>query len=691
MKKLFLAICFTLCLSVSHNLSAAVSSIEEAAQEASTPKPLAPMSSEGLPDPKNVDEVRAFFKQRFQTAVVSDAAELGDLNKSNAMDVQHSAEYIQNMQEQKKSAFEKIYDQMLDRLNAPQVEFSPDTVFYEQFKQQSPRSTENVDVSVVRVRLPNGSVVLAPAREHIPYLLSSFHILPTGLIEVEEEVVVVANGEKLKSGLVKTMPKYTTSRDNVKKKVDIDLLSVSLNGAPIGYKLQEIGNTILFAPKEKYELEPGVYTYRFNYLLDRKLWYYDDFTEFYTDISSSYPNLVIGSANAIVSIPDGRNFMTSLAMSGAPDNLAAGRTVVAHLSQNAIGFASLIPLASDEGMHILVSLDKVIFNAPSLSQRFVWFITDYGDILFSFLGFAVIFISYFFSWKYIKQNKSRLTVRFKQTAPLNRYILKGVYDMRSFVSAFLDLVRYHVIDIKKEGKTLMLVKKTDSLKNLPLGLKQIVRSLFGKTETSVELSAKNKLKFARAFKKHESDIKTYFKVLTWRLNIWYLLFGTSMFALTLLSIAYIAINPLETMLILISAVITLAFYLWILGHPFSKKWVRLSVEVTAGVFVLLTVFMLGVYIHLLSAFLLAATVYVILEYSKRFSAKNGLIKSKEQELERLYQYLSTNVSTISKSKEFEMEQANIFAFELEDKYEENSKNQKAYQLDVARELLKALQ
>ncbi len=690
MKKLFLAICFILCLSFSRNLSAAVSNIEEAAHQSAEPKPLEQLTPEGLPDPKNIEEVRAFFRKRFQTAVVSDASDLGDLNKANSMDVQHSTEYIKQIQEQKKSAFEKIYDQMLDRLNAPQAEFSPDTVFYEQLNNPTTSRNENIDISVVRVRLPNGNIILAPAREHIPYLLSSFNILPTGLIEVEEDVVVVANGEKLKNGLIKTMPKYTNSRGNVKKKIDVDLLSVTLNGKEIGYKLQEIGNTILFTPKEKYELEPGVYTYRFKYLLDRKLWYYDQFTEFYTDIAGSYPNLVVASANAIVSIPDGRNFMSQLAMSGAPDNLIVNRTVIVHLSQNALGFASLIPLASNEGMHILVSLDKAIFDTPSLGQRFVWFITDYGDVLFTLLGFAVIFVSYLLSWKYIQENKSRLNVRFKQTAPLSRYILKGIYDKRSFVSALLDLVRYKVLDIKEEGKTYTLIKKTDSLKKLPVGLKIVMNILFGKSETSVDITPKNRLKFDRALKKHESYVQRYFKFLTMRLNMWYLLFSISMLVLTLVAVSYIAINPLETMLILISAVITLTFYLWILRYNFAKRWVRLSVKILAGIFVVLTILLLSVYVHFISALLLAITVYVILEYSARFSAKNGLIKNKEQELVSLYKYLKTNASTISKSKEFEVEQANIFAFELEEKYEQNPKNQKVYKLDLASELLKVL-
>ena len=66
------------------------------------------------------------------------------------------------------------------------------------------------------------------------------------------------------------------------------------------------------------------------------------------------------------------------------------------------------------------------------------------------------------------------------------------------------------------------------------------------------------------------------------------------------------------------------------------------------------------------------------------------IKNKAKELDNVYKYLKTNVATISKAKEFDAQQANIFAFDLEDKYESNQKNQKAYRLDVATDILKKL-
>ena len=690
MKKLFFTIYFTVCFCNFYQAKAAVSTFEEAMAENQEAKPIVSTLPDGLPDPDNVAEVREFFKKRFETAVISDAADLGDLNKSNAMDVQHSAEYIENLKEQKKSIFEKIYDHLVGHLDEKEAHFSPDTVFYEQIKPNSAQKGQAApNVPVVQVKLPNGIEIIAPAREHIPYLLASYQILPTGTIDVEEDVVVIANGRHLKNGLTKSMPKFSTSRSGVKKKIELTLLSVSLNGKEIDYKLQEIGNNVLFVPKEKYELESGIYTYHFHYLLDRKLWYYDTFTEFYVDLTSPYDNLVTGSANAIISVPDGRTFLSQLALAGKVGHLSAERTVIAQLSSNALGFASVEPLASDESMHILVSLDKNIFTVPNLGKRFVWFVTDYGDILFALLGLLIIFTSYYLSWKWIKENKSRLNIRFRQTAPLNRYILNGVYDKRSFVSALLELVHYKTIDIKKEGTTYYLIKQTDVLKNLPKSLKMLMKMLFSKMDTSLDISAKNKLKIDRAFNAHKSYIQTYLKLLAFRMNVYYLAFSLGMLFLTFYAISYIALNPLETIMILTFSSLTIAFYLWILRYPFANKWLRYVLRTIAILFVVFTVLIISVYVHLLTALLLTTTIEVMIEYSLRFSTKNGLIKTKTRDISNLYQYLKTNVQGISLRKEFEVQQANIFAFELEEQYKPYAAQNDFFRLDIADELMNA--
>lgn len=686
MKKIFFAICFIGYALSFASAKADVLTVEQAAEQNVEPKPI-DNTLEGMPDPNDLKAVQAFFKERLKTVNVSKASELGDLNKSNAMDIQHSAEYIQALEQQNKSVFEKIYDEALKRLDQKQEEgFSPDTIFYEEVKQNMQNMASPLpDVAVVSVTLPNGKKVLAPAKEHIPYLLVSYQILPTGMVEVDEEVVVIANGEKLKNGLIKTMPSTTTSRTHVTKKLEVMLQSVSINGHEVPHKLRQVGDNIVFVPKQNYVLESGVYTYRFKYFLDRKLWYYDAFTEFYTNLTGSYP-FVTTSANAIVSVPDGKTFLSSVVLSGFASDLSPDRTVMAKLSDNALGFASVLPLAQGEGMHVLVSLDKDVFLKPDISQRFVWFISDYGDILFALLGFLAIFASYQLSWHYLKNHPMKAKRRASQNAALNRYIVSETYDKRSFVAALLDLCRLRVLDIVSAEGVVSLIKKTDNLKGVSGGYKKMLFALFGKQNTTVDIDVKNALKFSRADKILQKNVKKAYALSTYLLNLGYIMFSFGMLFLSLFAISYLAINPVEIWLILLTSVLTMLFYMWIFEYRYQSRVKKYIFRIISGAFVCFNVILLSVYIHFWAACLIAAMSYTILIYTRLFSNKKGLMKYKIMSLEKTRQYLKDNALQVSTGIDFENRQAAIFAFELEKLYPKNSRNQNIYRLDVAKQM-----
>lgn len=690
MRKLFFAICFIVSMIFSFSTFSAVSTITEVEVQQESSKKLDPFQPvEGMPNPNNLEEVISFFKKRFQTVNVSTAEEIGDLNKTNSMNIQHSKEYIESLQKENRSTFEKIYDEAMKRISGEDdsSQTQSQTVFYTQNQDRLIEETIlQPDIDVVNVILPNGSKILAPAKEHIPYLLTSINILPTGLIQINEEITVVANNQKLKNGVIKILPKFSRSRAGVKKKLDIDLLSVSINGEEIPYILEEIGDKIYIKPQQKYTLAPGVYNYKFSYLLDRKLWYYDDFTEFYWDVSGSYFNLVIGSANAIVSIADGKNFLSQNVMTGFPSQLSPNRTVVAKLDTNALGFASITPLWPGEGMHILVSLDKDVFLSPDINRNFIWFITDYGDIFFAVLGLLAIVISYMISWNYIKKNKSKLSASFKNTASAARYFVYSIFDKKSFVAHLMELKKKQYIDIQKQDETVLLVKRTDNLSKLSKKEKKALNHLFAGKDSVISATSPNALKFTRAYselkKLHDSSIKN----LNLKLNLGYLMFSIGMLVLVEIAISMLGINPWQTAAVILSSSITIAFYTYMLKKRFNSKILNYIVKCFGSIFILFAILFMSVYIHLISSIIIAVIIYSIFEYSAIFSKRGGLLKNKIKEINNLKTYLENNVSIISISQDFINQQAYIYALDLEKLYAKNDFNKKVYILDDVKKI-----
>ena len=305
----------------------------------------------------------------------------------------------------------------------------------ENIQQQS----QKLGFEVINIDLPNGQRVTAPAKEHIPYMSSKIDIMPDGMIRIKDTVTVIANGQKLKYGLVKALPKYSVSRNGVKNSTIPYLNSVKINNTDIQYTIKDAFDRFLIVPKKQLPLQPGIYTYEFDYILDRKLWYYKDFNEFYWDVTGSYWNLAISTAIAAVRLPInvkpiGQNLMVGF----LPNEITEQGTVISmNTRTNSLGFASEMPLLAGEGMFVLVRIPKSGFIEPDFNKKFKWFVEDYGEMLFALLGLIMILGAYWISWKNIDRSaKDSAKIKFKRTPALYRMLAKGIYDKVSF-GAFL--------------------------------------------------------------------------------------------------------------------------------------------------------------------------------------------------------------------------------------------------------------
>jgi len=157
--------------------------------------------------------------------------------------------------------------------------------------------------------------------------------------------------------------------------------------------------------------------------------------------------------------------------------------------------------------------------------------------------------------------------------------------------------------------------------------------------------------------------------------------------LTIFAISYISINPLEMFLIIFLSILTLSFYMWVFKKSYRSRIKGYIFKTLAAFFIMVNILILSVYVHFICAVLLAGTVYLMLEFLHMFAKKNNILKEGQMSLEKLKDYLEKEALQISLGQEFDFQQANIFAFELEEKYEKTQKNEKQYRLDIAREIL----
>lgn len=154
------------------------------------------------------------------------------------------------------------------------------------------------------------------------------------------------------------------------------------------------------------------------------------------------------------------------AVSGYPGLWDENAVIISKEADNVLGFVSPYPLFIGQGMQIIVSIPKGSISNLTPTKRFLLFMNEFGDIVFSVLGLTAILLSYFFSWRYIRKNKNYKVLSTHKDGPILRYLRKGLIDRKSFGAFLLDLYRKNIIDIEENDGNILLVKKTDNVKSL---------------------------------------------------------------------------------------------------------------------------------------------------------------------------------------------------------------------------------
>ncbi len=713
MRKLFLAICFSLfCLipDVSHAASRPVSSMESAKKE--NPKSLQ-LSKEILAEKArfqnmNKEEMSNYLKDRLTKVVQTNLDDGDGLGGDGAINVQKTPEQIEIEKQSQKSIFERIYDNAMSKLidtSKPRpgakiytddekrsVGMQPNAADQAELRQRwqeyQRAEWQKANIDMIDAELPPSyEKTLVPAKEHIPYFFSRIDILPDGLVQVTDTIVVVANGEKLKKGIIRAFPKFVYTRTGERQKVDYSLLSVTANNIEIPYKIVDRNNYVFMEPSQKADLAPGLYEYTFNYVLDNQIFQYDEFDEFYWNLTGSVWNMVIARAGAVVIMPPLTKPLGQSALSGYPGFWSEDAVIITQEEDNILGFISQMPLFIGQGMQMIVSIPKDTVSNTSLTKRFLRFISSYGDIIFSALGLAAIAISYFLSWQYIRRNKNKKISGLHKDSPLLRYLTQGAADKKSFGAFLLDAYRKNIIDIEENDNNVLLVKKTDDVKSLSKDERRAISNLFIGNEAILNVNSYSSLKIKRAMDIIGKSVRKRLRLLSLKLNTGYLLFSVGMLIISEFFIAALSHDIWYNFIFLSGGTIIFALTIWSIKMKFVSKWKSRLLKTLCILLLLLTMFIMLSAVSPSTVIILLATVYTIFEYSKLYAQRNGLLGASVKDAQEYRQLLIRKAPDINRGRDFLNNQAAILALDVEEYYPENDSNKNFYKLKIISNML----
>lgn len=682
MKKLFFAICFNLLFVV--NAFAAVRAVSgyENIQRQNNPEQEMPVYE------MDAEDFKDMLEESFENA-----AEVNVKTINENVGYIPSAAKEEIKKEEGKSIFQKIYEEAINRVGTGASDTSREDVAparpeIDAVKQQQ-NTWQDSGVPVVTAYLPpDNRPVSVPALEHISYLMNSIEVLPNGLVKFEETMVVVANGEKLKSGLTKILPARIYAEDGKSRRLDYSVIGVTVNDMPVEYRLSDHGNSILLIPEDDYDLPPGIYTYKFEYLVDNLLWEYNDFYSFYWDVGGNGWNLVIDRTGASLSLPKEGGILEQAVLIGVPGYLDENAVSVRPNGRYATAYIASRPLFIGEGMFLMARISKDAVLPPELWQRIIRSFYDYGDIYFALLGLIVIALSFKISWQYIARDKGQLKLSLNKTAMVIRYLLFNRFDVKSVCGFLLELYRKNIIDIQQSSDTILLIKRTDNVKSLKPYEQKALQKLFPGHETVFSVSRQNKLPFKRFAAVLEQGLGKEMLKFRLKLNAGYLFFSLSMLFVTELFISLLKIDSIYIFTV-ISAVTLVALGAVALWYCSCRRWLKVLARLFALDIVICCFIMMSAVINPFAVlFLLLAAVVIVFSltvYSKRM----GLIKHYIQEMSVFKQYLQEHHDNIVLGKNFLNYQAAIWAYDMEDEFVP-SNSPEYWKLPVVKEIARLL-
>ena len=703
MQKIFFTICFIYAMVTANAGFASIEPLQGSFDE--LPKQSARIDVnakvDNLPDPNNQEAVHEFFKKRFEEAVSMPKTKDIDWNNAMGINIVHTPEYYAQKNEQNKPLFQKMYEKAVAALHqeqpitendaegianeTEQLEANEATRFFTIQQPEASPIAQQDNIPTVSLSLPSGKKVLAPAREHIPYFLSYIDIQANGYIKVEDTIIIVANDKKFAHGLRRVFSKHTDNGHHI----DLLLDDVVVNGTQVPYVAEEIGNNIVIKPKYNQRLAPGVYTYKFSYLINNKLIKVHDDYFLNWNINGRPLNTFITSANAIVSIPQGHTFDKIATLIGRNNHYTNLRTNVYSLAGNVIAFSNNTPLFNGENMNIVAFMNKNVF-IKDFDTGFNQFLTNWGNVLYAVIGLAAILISFLLSLIGLQNDRKKGKYNPSYGGALMRSILVGKYDRVAFIAQILELYRKQALDITSGNNCISLSKLNIKNDKLTKAEKKGLKALFSRKNKQIDIINTNNIVIKKVKNIFEKNVNKQIRKYRLIHNIGYVLFSCAMLILTEIFMAIDSINIAQSLIILLSTTVLYAFYIWIIRHKFKHWFVALPIKI----FILLAIFIVwlfsSIYIGKIPSLIVLISVFVIFMFSRLFNEQNNFINEAKNTISSYKEYLIGNADVINLSRDFLNQQSNIFALGINEHFPQNASNKSFYKLDAAENMKQAL-
>jgi uncharacterized membrane protein YgcG len=349
--------------------------------------------------------------------------------------------------------------------------------------------------------------VLAPAgaAEKISRFVSDVNVQRNGDLLVTETIAVMAEGDRIKRGILRDFPTSYRNRDGSHVEIGFEVLSVQRDGAAESYTTERLENgTRIRIGRADSLLGAGQHEYVIAYRTTRQIGFFKDCDELYWNATGTGWSFPIELAEARITLPEPVPFRQGAFYTGVQGANGKDATIVEQ-RPGSIVFRTTRLLPPANGLTVAIAWQKGLIAPPGDVAKAGQWLCDNLPLALAGLGLLSIIGYYVFAWRKVGHDPRKGTIipLFAPPDGLSpaavRYVARMNCDDKTFSAALIDLAVHGHLKLA-EGKNGMRLLPRQGGRPVDAAEAGVYASLFGKRSSPLVLERENASILQRAQK-----------------------------------------------------------------------------------------------------------------------------------------------------------------------------------------------
>jgi hypothetical protein len=269
---------------------------------------------------------------------------------------------------------------------------------------------------------------------------ADIRIEPDGAVEVTETIEVQSEGRQIRRGIYRDFPTRYRDRLGNRYRVTFEVIEVRRNGAHEDWRAKSRSNGVrVYAGSAGRILKPGVHRYEIRYRTDHQLGFFEDFDEFYWNVTGTGWVFPIERAAARVTLPAAvaREDLRLAVYTGRQGATERDATISV-ADPRTLRFSSTRALGPGEGLTIAIGFPKGLVREPTREERIGRYARDNKGAIALALGLLAALAWHLWAWNNAGRDPRRGVIipRFEPPDGLSPAACRYVLDMGLHRAAF---------------------------------------------------------------------------------------------------------------------------------------------------------------------------------------------------------------------------------------------------------------